>query len=139
MVDRPKLGKVRLFPSSWVLHRTPSTVLCTASDALLDKVHALDTVVYIWIKSIDAFNRLILRDVDHCVKRSDIDIGERFEERFRVAARKTACSLAARVHERCIWIASVEFMRLTVLSNNHDVWLFLTPRKRAFGPVDFDG
>ena len=73
-----------------MLHRDPCTVLCTACDALFDEIHAFYTIVNVRIKCVDSFNRLLLRDVDHSIKGGDVNIGERFEERFGVATGKSA-------------------------------------------------
>lgn len=67
-----------------MIHRQPATVGGTARNALLDEVHAFDTVVHIGIDGVGSFDLLARFDVYHRIKSSAINIGERFEERFRV-------------------------------------------------------
>ena len=69
-----------------MLQRQPGGILLVAADALLDEVHAFDTVVDIRIDRVTLLDRFALGTLGHLVKGGRVDIRERFKEGFGVTA-----------------------------------------------------
>ena len=101
-------------------------------------MHAVDAVVDVGVDGVHAFEWLGGGAEHHGIVGRPIDIGERLEKRFRVAAREPASGLSRVVHKRRVWIAGIEAMGLAVSANDHHVRLFLPPLQRALGAVDFN-
>lgn len=78
------------------------------------------------------------RPQNHRVVGTAINVGERFEKRFRVAAGQATGRRARFVHESGVWISCVDLMRLAILTENHFVWILLSPNQRTERTIDFD-
>ena len=82
-----------------MLQRQPLGVFIATVDALLDEVHAFDTIVNIRVDRITTFDRLAIGTLRHRVKRRRVNVRERFKERFGVTARQATSASATTVHE----------------------------------------
>ncbi len=68
-----------------MFHVEPRALLLAARNALLDKVHSLDTVVNVGINRVHAFDGFALSHIDHGVKGRRINVRKGFEEGFRMS------------------------------------------------------
>lgn len=132
-------GKQRLLrAAAFVIQGQPNTILGTAFDTLLNEEHPLHPVVHIWVQRVAPFNGFARFDFHHCIEGGAVDVCKSLEEGFRVSAGETACSTTTGIHVRCVWIPCVESMWLSILTNDHYIGFFLSPRERRLGPVDLD-
>src|SRR6188768_4101635 len=95
-------------------HWQPGTIFLAAVDALLDEVHPFDAVVNIGINGVRFLEWLSFSPEDHAVIRRAIDIGERFEKRLGMSARKPRRGTTRVISERRVRIASVKCVRMAI-------------------------
>jgi hypothetical protein len=116
----------------------PRTAFLGTGHALPDEVHAVHTVVHVWIQGVFGVNLLTCRSFDNVVVSGRVDVGEGFDECFRMPRRKTAAAFGRFGGKRGIEIARVKPMGLPVHLKPHFVGLFLVPFERTFSAINFD-
>src|SRR5579863_2546807 len=127
-----------LAPRRRMLQRHPGAVLTAAGDALLDEIHAIDSVSDIWINRIGCRNRFASRALHDVVISAAIDVPKGLEKGFGMPSGEPAGGFARVIQVRCIGIASVQRVRLAVTANDHDVRFLLPPGDRALCAVNLD-
>ncbi len=86
--------------------RQPGGIVLAAVDALLNEVHAFDTVVDVWVDRVDFFERFTFGSENHRVVGGAVDVCKGFEKRLGMTARESAGRAVIIIGERSVWIAS---------------------------------
>src|SRR5579875_3431578 len=134
----PPLGKQGCSRTAQrMFQRFPRTVLRRAGDALSDKVHAIDAVGNIGVKTAGIVKLLPTGARYHILICRYVNIGKGFKERLWVAARK-ACRAAGQIAQVRSAGAGVHLIRLAIAAQQHLVRLFLMPFQCPLGAVNLD-